>query len=176
MANLNSLSLQAVGASAPYLHLIREQNPFLSDSLLHDCRYEVDKVAAVIEPLLNAPRRCRVTSLYVQAVTTGRNTFLATNLVPDRMTQITPIALSWSVGRNPACTIPVRHKTVSRYHALIEYHSKHGLYLTDLGSSNGTWVNQHRLMPHEKRILGDGDLIQLGKLQMEFFLVVFQMW
>jgi hypothetical protein len=171
MANLHFLSL-----SAPYLHIVREQNPFLSDSLLNDCNYEVDKVAAMIEPLLDAPQRCRVTSLYVQAVTTGKNTFLATNLVPDRLTQVTPLASTWLIGRSLTCSIPIKHKTVSRCHALVGYRPSQGLYIEDMGSSNGTWVNQHRLMPEEQRILGDGDLIQLGKLQMEFFLVVFQMW
>ncbi len=147
----------------------------MSDSLLNDCDYKVDKVAAVIEPLLNAPERCRVTSLYVQAVSTGRHTFLATNVVPDRLTQVTAIASNWSIGRSPTCAIPIRHRTVSRCHALIEYDSSRGLYIRDMGSSNGTWVNQHRLMPTEYKVLNDGDLIQLGKLQMEFFLRVFQM-
>jgi len=168
MANLNSRI-----PSAPRFHVVREQNPFLSDALLQDCNYEVDQVAAVIEPLLHAPRRCRVTSLYVQAITTGKNTFLATNVVADRLTRVTPIASSWLIGRSSTCTIPVRHKTVSRCHALMEYHPSQGLYIRDMGSSNGTWVNQSRLLPAEQRILGDGDLIRLGKLQMEFFLVVF---
>jgi FHA domain len=164
MSNLDSLSIPT-----RYLHVVREQNPFMSDSLLADCNYEVEGIAAMIEPLLSAPQRCQFTSLYVQAVTTGRNTFLATNLVPGKLAQVTPIASSWLIGRSQACAIIAKHKTVSRCHAVIKHHLS-GLWITDVGSSNGTWVNQRRLLPAEERLLGDGDVIRFGKLQVEFFL------
>jgi FHA domain len=165
MASLNTLSI------APrHLQVVREQSPLLSDSLLADCNYEVASVAAVIEPLLLAPKRCRFTSLYLQAVATERTTFLANNLIQDQTAAVTPIASSWLIGRSPTCAIAIHHKTVSRCHAVIRQHPSKGLYLTDMGSSNGTWINRHRLGSSEQRLLQDGDVIQFGKLTVEFFI------
>jgi FHA domain len=164
MASPNPLSITR------HLQAVPEQSPLLSDSLLADCNYEVASVAAVIEPLLLAPKRCRFTSLYLQAVATDRTIFLANNLLLDRIANLTPIASSWLVGRSPDCAITVHHKTVSRHHAVISHHPTKGLYLMDVGSSNGTWINRHRLQPSEQRWLQDGDVIQFGKLTVEFFL------
>lgn len=52
---------------------------------------------------------------------------------------------------------------LSRRHVLL---SRVGetLKLTDLGSRNGTLINDDRLSPNESRILQDGDEIQLGNL------------
>jgi hypothetical protein len=69
-----------------------EQNPCLSDSLFADCNFNLDEVATVIEPVLQAEKRCRITHCYIQAVTTGRTTFLASNLTIDRKLQATTIA------------------------------------------------------------------------------------
>jgi hypothetical protein len=54
-------------------------------------------------------------------------------------------------------------KGVSRLHAIISQ-SGHTLMLTDLGSTNGTFLNEQRLMPNQPRILRDGDMIRLGHL------------
>ena len=165
MASLNPLS-----STSWHLQAVPEQSPLLSDSLLADCNYEVASVAAVIEPLLLAPKRCRFTSLYLQAIATDRTTFLANNLILNQTANLTPIASSWLVGRSPDCAITIHHKTVSRRHAVISQHPTRGLYLTDVGSSNGTWINRHRLQASEQRRLHDGDVIQFGKLTVEFFL------
>jgi hypothetical protein len=54
-------------------------------------------------------------------------------------------------------------KGVSRLHATISQ-SGHTLMLTDLGSTNGTFLNEQRLMPNQPRIVRDGDMIRLGHL------------
>jgi len=52
---------------------------------------------------------------------------------------------------------------VSRRHALIR--SAKGRYsLLDLGSSNGTWLNEQKLPPHTPYPLRDGDQIRLAQL------------
>lgn len=56
-------------------------------------------------------------------------------------------------------------KGVSRMHAAISQMG-HTLMLTDLGSTNGTFLNEQRLMPNQPRILRDGDMIRLGHLVM----------
>jgi hypothetical protein len=52
---------------------------------------------------------------------------------------------------------------VSRVHASIGY-AGHTLTLTDLGSTNGTFINNQRLVARQPRILRDGDLLRLGSL------------
>jgi FHA domain len=148
-----------------------EQNPGLSDSLFADCGFNLDEVTTIIEPVLQAKKRCQVTSFYIQAVTTGRTTFLATNLPEERDLQITPIASSWLVGRSSTCAIALLNASVSRRHAVLGHDPKSGFYITDVGSSNGTWVNGHQLMPMERYLLQDGDLVRLGKVRVEFFAV-----
>ncbi len=58
---------------------------------------------------------------------------------------------------------------MSRRHAVIG-HCPSGFYIADLGSLNGTWVNQRRLIPSQRALLQDGDLIRFGVLGIEFFL------
>ncbi len=46
-----------------------------------------------------------------------------------------------------------------------------GTYLTDLGSTNGTSVNEERLQPNVPQLLLEGDMIQLGQTKYRFVLV-----
>jgi predicted component of type VI protein secretion system len=39
------------------------------------------------------------------------------------------------------------------------------LYVTDLGSRNGTWLNGHIILPGAERLLRSGDTLQLGALR-----------
>lgn len=55
---------------------------------------------------------------------------------------------------------------VSRVHASIHM-DKGRVYLTDLGSVNGTRVNGVRLEPHSARQLQNGDIVILGKLKVQ---------
>jgi hypothetical protein len=52
---------------------------------------------------------------------------------------------------------------VSRQHAVIATSSK-GYTLQDLNSTNGTWVNDHKLESNETVSLASGDLIHFGQL------------
>jgi hypothetical protein len=62
------------------------------------------------------------------------------------------------------------HMGLSRRHALIQ-RTDHGYGITDLGSSNGTWVNQERLKPHKAYPLASGSQIRLARMR---FLVVYR--
>jgi hypothetical protein len=53
---------------------------------------------------------------------------------------------------------------VSRQHAAILV-SQDMYLLQDLGSTNGTWLNEIRLPPHIPRTLKNGDMIRLGQLR-----------
>jgi hypothetical protein len=165
MSNLNPLSV-ALNASLIFL----EQHPSLADSLLSDCNYDLDEVTAILEPVLEAPKRCQLTPFYIQAVSLGQTRFLVTNLAESQPTKVTDVASSWLIGRSATCAITVQHKSVSRRHVVMGHHPSEGLFVTDIGSKNGTWVNRRQLTPTERRVLRDGDLLQLGMLQVEFFL------
>ncbi|MDZ4767516.1 MAG: FHA domain-containing protein [Chloroflexota bacterium] len=54
-------------------------------------------------------------------------------------------------------------KGVSRVHAAI-FRSEDTLMLVDKGSANGTHLNGQRLVPHQPRVLRNGDEIRLGKM------------
>ena len=54
--------------------------------------------------------------------------------------------------------------TVSRNHALLVRRSD-GIYVDDLGSLNGTYVNRKRI---ESQLLADGDEIQIGKYKLSY--------
>jgi hypothetical protein len=56
---------------------------------------------------------------------------------------------------------------VSRRHAQLR-RTEHGLTLEDLGSMNGTFVNNQRLAPNRPVSLPQGALVRLGKLQLRF--------
>ena len=63
------------------------------------------------------------------------------------------------IGRVPDNEIVVENLAVSRYHGIIDYED--GRYiLTDLDSSNGTFVNGVRI---KKTELQDRDVITIGK-------------
>jgi FHA domain len=53
---------------------------------------------------------------------------------------------------------------VSRRHARIRYEG-FMTYISDLGSSNGTWLNGQRLVVNKERLLRNGDELQLGQLR-----------
>jgi len=58
---------------------------------------------------------------------------------------------------------------VSRLHAVLKRVNEHAI-IVDLGSSNGTFVNGDRIVPHIEHRVNHGDMIYLGKLR---FQVVF---
>jgi hypothetical protein len=76
--------------------------------------------------------------------------------LPARRVTITGAAVQ--IGRAPECELVLKDSRVSRRHARLQ--ARGGvLVLTDLGSTNGTRVNGHRV---SEVVLGGGDRIQVG--------------
>ena len=69
-----------------------------------------------------------------------------------------------TIGRSPDAEVFLDDVTVSRNHALL-VRRRDGLYVDDLGSLNGTYVNRHRIESHR---LSDGDELQVGKYKLTF--------
>jgi hypothetical protein len=66
-----------------------------------------------------------------------------------------------TIGREPDATLFINHHGVSRLHAEITY--ANGCYLLrDLGSRNGTFLNDNRLEPYSTHILHSHDKIRIG--------------
>ena len=64
-----------------------------------------------------------------------------------------------TLGRSQACDVVVAHDTVSRRHAEL-WRDGDRWFVTDLGSSNGTWVEGRRV--DRARRVRSGDQILLG--------------
>lgn len=68
------------------------------------------------------------------------------------------------IGREEGCDVEFSSRRVSRRHCVVSWTAGdvRELEVTDLGSSNGTWVNGGQLPGQGKRTLRDGDVIELG--------------
>jgi len=69
-----------------------------------------------------------------------------------------------TIGRAPDSDLFLDDITVSREHALIE-RAPDGLYISDLESLNGTYVNRGRITRYR---LADGDEVQIGKFKLTY--------
>lgn len=63
------------------------------------------------------------------------------------------------IGRNESCDLQIPVSDVSREHAAIYFDDDQDLVIEDLGSSNGTYVNNERV---EKEDLCPGDVVVIG--------------
>ncbi len=78
----------------------------------------------------------------------------AFNISGERMT----------IGRSPEAEVFLDDVTVSRNHALL-VSRRDGLYIDDLGSLNGTYVNRRRIESHR---LQNDDELQVGKYKLTY--------
>ena len=69
-----------------------------------------------------------------------------------------------AIGRSPDADVFLDDVTVSRNHALL-VRRRDGLYIDDLGSLNGSYVNRHRIESHKLRA---GDELQIGKYKLTY--------
>jgi ABC-type multidrug transport system ATPase subunit/pSer/pThr/pTyr-binding forkhead associated (FHA) protein len=75
------------------------------------------------------------------------------------LSQVTNVLI---IGRDPNSDLPLNHPTVSSRHAKLERRGN-VLYIQDLGSTNGTFVNGKRITQMN---LGAGDVVQIGPFKL----------
>lgn len=68
------------------------------------------------------------------------------------------------IGRDESCAVYIDSPKVSRRHAEVQQGSG-SFVLNDLGSTNGTWLGDHKVEHH---ILQDGDVFRVGSAQIVF--------
>ena len=71
------------------------------------------------------------------------------------------IGTSVIAGNSDAVDIKLENRFVSRRHFQVRFESD-VFYISDLGSTNGTYLNGNKLNPNEEQILRDGDRVVLG--------------
>jgi len=78
--------------------------------------------------------------------------------------EVIPLEKTNTVGANPKCSVALVGKYVSDQHAEI-FVTKHGQVLRDLGSTNGTFINNIRI---KEECLVDGDVVRFGTTSVVF--------
>jgi hypothetical protein len=73
--------------------------------------------------------------------------------------KVYPLGPATSIGRTPDNQIAIDVREVSRRHARIDMRPDGTFVLTDLGSGNGTFVNDKRVREHT---LASGDRVRIG--------------
>jgi hypothetical protein len=80
---------------------------------------------------------------------------------PNGQTTLEPSPYPYTIGRAPDNQLVVNDVKVSSHHAEIRP-ERQGYQIIDLGSSNGTFVNEQKLTPQVPRILSINDQIRVG--------------
>jgi two-component system, cell cycle response regulator len=70
------------------------------------------------------------------------------------------------IGRNPDCQIPLDFQGISRKHFTITINANNQAILQDLGSANGTYINNNKLTGSSA--LKRGDIIKIGAIALKY--------
>ncbi|KAL9676973.1 hypothetical protein QQ045_005196 [Rhodiola kirilowii] len=70
---------------------------------------------------------------------------------------------AYMFGRVDLCDFTLDHPTISRFHAVIQFKSSNEVYLYDLGSTHGTFVNKNEVKKMVYVELHVGDVLRFGR-------------
>lgn len=88
--------------------------------------------------------------------------------IPDRPQQSYALKQgSHTIGRAQTCNLVLDSPEVSNFHARIVCTSA-GRWIEDLGSTNGTWLNDERLPANERQPLTFGDRLRFGPVEAQY--------
>jgi hypothetical protein len=127
-------------------------NPYILPIVTMPRLTEINSTKAFLVPVLPAS----LTAEYEEAIAAGHESI-------DPLWMETPLSQTeaLTIGRESDATLFINHHIVSRRHAVITY--ANGCYLLrDLGSRNGTFLNDNRLEPYSAHILHPRDKIRIG--------------
>lgn len=77
-----------------------------------------------------------------------------------------PLQASCPIGRSPSNAIVLSDRKVSRRHAIVHRQNVDEFWLVDLGSGNGSYINELRVSLPAR--LSDGDVMKLGDFALRF--------
>lgn len=91
-------------------------------------------------------------------------------ILSDKMrgTSFTLINETYSVGRSDEADICLPEPTISGHHCTFRRNDDGNYFIIDEGSTNGTRINGEKLEEGNQVLLKEGDLVQLGNLEMMF--------
>lgn len=118
-----------------------------------------------IDPLQDAPGPADDAIIRIDDLPTEVATLIVRN-GPQAGETLTLVDGLTRLGRHPDSEITLEDITVSRRHAEIT-RTDEGYVVHDVGSLNGTYVNQERI--DEAAVLRHGDELQVGKFRLVFF-------
>lgn len=84
----------------------------------------------------------------------------------DKTLDLETPKLSVIVGRSHKSDLVIGHDSISRKHCKIDF-IKNIFYITDLGSSNGTYIDGQRLEPQIRNSFDPSQQLMLGKIECE---------
>ena len=106
---------------------------------------------------------------YIQGMIDDQQAYIISNLATGKSKSLHSTDGLWTIGRDPRQSdIAVQDKRLSRCHAAVQYSQEQGFVISDLESTNGTYVNGEKLQ--RVYALRDGDRIRIGSSLFYFFL------
>ncbi len=107
-------------------------------------------------------------SHYIQGIIDEQLVYIISNLATGASKRFYSKDGLWTIGRDPRQSdIAIADRRLSRCHAALQYIAKQGFIISDLESTNGTYVNGEKLQ--RVYALRDGDRIRIGSSLFHFF-------
>ncbi len=72
---------------------------------------------------------------------------------------------AFGIGRDKHNAVIILDEKVSKFHAVITFISGE-VFIRDINSTNGTFINEQRITPNKNRQLHDNDKITLGNTEL----------
>ncbi|KAJ4754152.1 SMAD/FHA domain-containing protein [Rhynchospora pubera] len=69
---------------------------------------------------------------------------------------------AYMFGRTELCDFMLEHPTISRFHAVLQFKGGSEVFLFDLGSTHGTFINKNQVKKKEYTEIHVGDVIRFG--------------
>lgn len=148
LTTFEELALPEFAMAFPNGFLVEKSEKFLDKNVMFQFLTDVVEDEHVLQQLQNGTVRRAVLDARVIEIAKRKDV-----AEPNMIT----------IGRSPDNDIVVYNKMVSRRHAyLLLNHIERTCNLVDIGSTNGTFLNDAKITPHEEHQLTEADEISIG--------------